>query len=71
MTEIAHAGTPILCLGFSLLVVVLLVLDFVLLKAKGQVHAITSRGPCRLPWQPSKGTKMVAISPPNSLGLCD
>ncbi|MFM9883677.1 MAG: TerC/Alx family metal homeostasis membrane protein [Burkholderiales bacterium] len=36
MTEIAHTGTPILYLGFSLLVVVFLVLDFVLLKAKGQ-----------------------------------
>jgi len=36
MTDIAHTGTPILYLGFSLLVVVFLVLDFVLLKAKGQ-----------------------------------
>lgn len=36
MTEVAHTGTPILYLGFSFLVVVLLVLDFVLLKAKGQ-----------------------------------
>ena len=36
MTEVAHTGTPILYLGFSLLVVVFLVLDFVLLKAKGQ-----------------------------------
>ena len=36
MTAIAHTGTPILYLGFSLLVVVFLVLDFVLLKAKGQ-----------------------------------
>lgn len=36
MTEIAHTGSPILYLGFSLLVVVFLVLDFVLLKAKGQ-----------------------------------
>ncbi|MBY0269211.1 MAG: TerC family protein [Burkholderiales bacterium] len=32
----AHTGSPILYLGFSLLVVVFLVLDFVLLKAKGQ-----------------------------------
>jgi len=36
MTEVTHTGTPILYLGFSLLVVVFLVLDFVLLKAKGQ-----------------------------------
>ena len=36
MNEVAHTGTPILYLGFSLLVVVFLVLDFVLLKAKGQ-----------------------------------
>jgi tellurite resistance protein TerC len=36
MTAVAHTGTPILYLGFSLLVVVFLVLDFVLLKAKGQ-----------------------------------
>jgi tellurite resistance protein TerC len=36
MTEVAHTGTPILYLGFSLLVVVFLVLDFVLLKAKGR-----------------------------------
>ena len=36
MTEVAHTGSPILYLGFSLLVVVFLVLDFVLLKAKGQ-----------------------------------
>ena len=36
MTEVAHTGTPILYLGFSLLVVVFLALDFVLLKAKGQ-----------------------------------
>jgi len=36
MSAVAHTGTPILYLGFSLLVVVFLVLDFVLLKAKGQ-----------------------------------
>jgi tellurite resistance protein TerC len=36
MIEVAHTGTPILYVGFSLLVVVFLVLDFVLLKAKGQ-----------------------------------
>jgi len=36
MTAIAHTGTPILYLGFSLLVAVFLALDFVLLKAKGQ-----------------------------------
>ena len=42
MTEIAHTGTPILYLGFSLLVVVFLVLDFVLLKAKGQ-HKVPVR----------------------------
>ena len=36
MTAVAHTGTPILYLGFSLLVAVFLVLDFVLLKAKGQ-----------------------------------
>jgi tellurite resistance protein TerC len=36
MTEVAHTGSPMLYLGFSVLVVVFLVLDFVLLKAKGQ-----------------------------------
>ena len=36
MTEGAHTGIPVLYLGFSLRVVVFLVLDFVLLKAKGQ-----------------------------------
>jgi tellurite resistance protein TerC len=36
MTAVTHTGTPILYLGFSLLVAVFLVLDFVLLKAKGQ-----------------------------------
>lgn len=36
ITEVAHTGTPILYLGFGLLVVVFLALDFVLLKAKGQ-----------------------------------
>ena len=36
MNEVAHTGTPILYLGFSLLVVVFLALDFLLLKAKGQ-----------------------------------
>jgi hypothetical protein len=36
MTAVAHTGTPILYLGFSLLIAVFLVLDFVLLKAKGQ-----------------------------------
>ena len=36
MTEVAHTGTPVLYLSFSLLVVVFLALDFVLLKAKGQ-----------------------------------
>jgi tellurite resistance protein TerC len=33
---IAHTGTPVLYLGFSLLVAVFLVVDFVLLKVKGQ-----------------------------------
>ncbi len=33
---IAHTGTPALYLGFSLLVVVFLVVDFVLLRVKGQ-----------------------------------
>jgi tellurite resistance protein TerC len=42
MIEVAHTGTPILYLGFSLLVVVFLVLDFVLLKAKGQ-HKVPVR----------------------------
>jgi tellurite resistance protein TerC len=35
MTEIAHTGTPILYLGFSVLVVVLLLVDFWVLKAQG------------------------------------
>lgn len=35
MTDIAHTGTPLLYAGFSLLVVVLLVVDFVLLKTQG------------------------------------
>jgi tellurite resistance protein TerC len=35
MIEIAHTGTPILYLGFSALVIVLLLVDFLLLKAQG------------------------------------
>ena len=35
MTEIAHTGTPLLYLGFSLLVIVLLLVDFVALKIRG------------------------------------
>ena len=35
MTDIPHTGTPLLYTGFSLLVVVLLVVDFVLLRAQG------------------------------------
>ncbi len=42
MTEVAHTGTPVLYLAFSLLVVVFLVLDFLLLKAKGQ-HKVPVR----------------------------
>jgi tellurite resistance protein TerC len=42
MSLVAHTGTPVLYLGFSLLVVVFLVLDFVLLKAKGQ-HKVPVR----------------------------
>lgn len=35
MNEIAHTGTPILYAGFSLLVIVLLLADFLLLRAQG------------------------------------
>ena len=35
MTAIAHTGTPLLYAGFSVLVVVLLLIDFVLLKTQG------------------------------------
>ncbi|MBC7983425.1 MAG: hypothetical protein H7Y02_06175, partial [Candidatus Obscuribacterales bacterium] len=35
MNEIAHTGTPALYLGFSVLVVVLLLIDFWVLKAQG------------------------------------
>ena len=35
MTEIIHTGTPILYLGFSVLVVALLLVDFWVLKAQG------------------------------------
>jgi tellurite resistance protein TerC len=35
MTDIAHTGTPFLYAGFILLVVVLLIVDFVLLKTQG------------------------------------
>lgn len=35
MTEIAHAGTPLLYMGFSLLVIVLLSVDFFALKIQG------------------------------------
>ena len=35
MTEISHTGTPLLYLGFSVLVVALLAVDFVLLRAQG------------------------------------
>ena len=35
MNEIAHTGTPVLYLGFSILVVVLLLIDFWVLRAQG------------------------------------
>ncbi|HBL30052.1 MAG TPA: hypothetical protein DD490_24705 [Acidobacteria bacterium] len=35
MTDIPHTGTPLLYAGFSLLVVILLAVDFVLLRAQG------------------------------------
>jgi tellurite resistance protein TerC len=35
MTEIAHTGTPILYFGFAILVIVLLLVDFWVLKAQG------------------------------------
>lgn len=35
VTEVAHVGTPLLYLGFSLLVVLLLAIDFLLLRAHG------------------------------------
>ncbi|MFN0315477.1 MAG: hypothetical protein ACKVQA_10625 [Burkholderiales bacterium] len=46
MMEVAHTGTSVLYLGFSLLVVLFLVLDFVLLKAKSlpRLPASAARG---------------------------
>lgn len=35
VTEVAHVGTPLLYLGFSLLVVLFLAIDFLLLRAQG------------------------------------
>lgn len=35
MIEIAHTGTPLLYAGFTLLVVVLLLVDFMALKVQG------------------------------------
>ncbi len=35
MNEIAHTGTPLLYVGFSLLVVILLLVDFLVLKVQG------------------------------------
>lgn len=35
VTQVAHVGTPLLYLGFSLLVILLLALDFLLLRAQG------------------------------------
>lgn len=35
VTQVAHVGTPLLYLGFSLLVVLLLAIDFLLLRAQG------------------------------------
>ena len=42
MTEILHTGTPMLYAGFTLLVVILLAMDFVLLKTQG-CHRVSVR----------------------------
>lgn len=42
MSELTHTGTPILYLGFSVLVVLLLAVDFVLLRAQGS-HKVSVR----------------------------
>ncbi len=42
MTEIGHTGTPALYLGFSLLVIVLLLIDFFALKVQGS-HKVSVR----------------------------
>jgi tellurite resistance protein TerC len=42
MTELTHTGTPLLYLGFSIVVVVLLAVDFVLLRAQGS-HKVSVR----------------------------
>jgi len=42
MNEIAHTGTPLLYAGFTALVVVLLAMDFVLLKAQGN-HKVSAK----------------------------
>ncbi|MBI3343859.1 MAG: hypothetical protein HY028_03170 [Gammaproteobacteria bacterium] len=46
MTEIAHTGTPLLYLGFSLLVIVLLLVDFFALKIQGN-HKVSVREAAR------------------------
>lgn len=42
MTEVAHTGTPILYAGFTLLVIVLLAVDFLLLRTQGS-HKVTMK----------------------------
>lgn len=42
MNEVVHTGTPLLYAGFSLLVVVLLLVDFLLLRAQGS-HRVSTK----------------------------
>jgi tellurite resistance protein TerC len=42
MTEVTHTGTPLLYAGFSLLVVLLLAVDFLLLRAQGS-HRVSMK----------------------------
>jgi len=42
ITQVAHVGTPLLYLGFSLLVVLLLAIDFLLLRAQG-AHKVSAK----------------------------
>jgi tellurite resistance protein TerC len=68
MTDIAHTGTPLLYAGFSLVVVALLAVDFVLLRAQGS-HKVSLKeaawwsivwfvvAPQRSVWRRDRGSK--------------
>jgi tellurite resistance protein TerC len=57
MNDITHTGTPILYAGFSFLVIVLLLVDFLLLRAQGSHKVSTKEAACwSVVWLCAAGT---------------